>query len=103
MRSDLLTLASECVPGGLQKTMTGYDTLHTDVCGFSSMSVGYINIFYRNGIDYTEELDMRRSGYWSMVQSDEETAEAIQFASNNDVVVYKDAKKNGYLVRCIKK
>ena len=93
----------ESIVDGLSKKMTGYDTLHTDVCGFSSMPVGYIKIFYRNGIDYTEELSMELTGYWTMVQLADTTAEAFIFRENGSGEARLEVKKNGYLVHGVKK
>ena len=103
LQSEWNELFGECIVGGLSKKMTGYDTLHTDACGFSSMPVGYIKIFYRNGIDYTEELNMELTGYWTTVQPADTTAEAFIFWENGSGKKRVEAKKNGYLVRCIKK
>ena len=103
LQSEWNELLGECIVGGLSKKMTGYDTLHTDACGFSSMPVGYIKIFYRNGIDYTEELNMELTGYWTTVQPADTTAEAFIFWENGSGKKRVEAKKNGYLVRCLKK
>jgi hypothetical protein len=67
------------------------------------MPVGYIKIFYRNGIDYTEELNMELTGYWTTVQPADTTAEAFIFWENGSGKKRVEAKKNGYLVRCLKK
>jgi uncharacterized protein (TIGR02145 family) len=103
LQSEWNELLGECIVGGLSKKMTVYDTLHTDACGFSSMPVGYIKIFYRNGIDYTEELNMELTGYWTTVQPADTTAEAFIFWENGSGKKRVEAKKNGYLVRCLKK
>ena len=71
-------------------------TQYYDICGFRDVDAGYINIFYRNGIDYTEELDLRHSGYWKMAQMDDTTAVTMGGG------VYA-RKKFGFSVRCIKK
>ena len=96
LMSEWEELYSSCPLGGLSKTMTGYDSTHTDVCGFSDMDVGYINVFYRNGIDYTEELDLRTSGHWTMIQTNDTTV-VVPGAT-----VYA-RKKFGFSLRCIKK
>lgn len=98
------TLQEECELSDLRKGLNGTDSIRSDACGFSSMPVGYINIFYRNGIDYTEELDMTVTGYWTATEKKDTTAVAVSLDSKSDPTFrnIEGKKKNGYLVRCIK-
>lgn len=103
---DWSILLKECNSADLSKTLTGYDSLHTDLCGFSAFPTGYENVFFRNGIDYTEELVTSSTppAYWSSEQVTDTTATSVVIPSNSNTISATTRKKvYGYPVRCIKK
>ncbi len=71
-------------------------TQYMDICGFPFIRLGYIKIFYRNGIDYTEELDMSYTGHWSTIQK----SDTVAVARGSGIQAQ---KKFGYALRCLKK
>ena len=103
---DWATLFKECKPEELGKTLEGYDEKHNDVCGFSAILAGYENVFYRNGIDYTEELSTNDDvAFWSSEQLSDSTANALKVTIKTNAAkdYYSANKVNGHSVRCIKK
>ncbi|SIO37675.1 FISUMP domain-containing protein [Fibrobacter sp. UWB11] len=102
-------LLQECSPADLRKDLAKTDSANTDICGFSALPAGYINIFYRNGIDYTEELTISNYNdnrfFWSSEQMTDSTAMKLYFTSNrtSNNGFNQEMKKNGLAVRCIKK
>ncbi len=114
-RRDWDSLLTQCNVEDLQKNATGYDETHTDVCGFSSIPTGYMNVFFRNGIDYTEERDKikystNNTAYWTAIQekyySRDTTAVALIFNDKSDSYVPNNwrlyDKTDGLPIRCIK-
>jgi Fibrobacter succinogenes major domain (Fib_succ_major). len=106
---DWTQLLQECSSAELRKDLAKTDSAHMDICGFSALATGYINIFYRNGIDYTEELTISNYNdnrfFWSSEQMTDSTAMMLYFPEsrtpNNNFT--QEKKKNGLAVRCIKK
>ena len=108
--TDWATLLQECSAPELRKNLAGRDSIHTDVCGFSALETGFIDIFYRNGIDYTEELTIRtyadvNTFFWSSEQVNDTTATRLSFENIRYSIknTSPESKINGYPLRCIKK
>ena len=108
---DWSQLLQECSPAKLRKELNKADSANIDLCGFSALPAGYINIFYRNGIDYTEELTISNYNdnrfFWSSEQMTDSTAMKLYFPEPDswpkNISSSQYQKKNGLGVRCIKK
>ena len=114
--ADWETLHKLCDDSELRKTDDGYDASNTDICGFSSLPAGYMNVFYRNGIDYSETrtdyflLDNHwpstnlTTAYWTSEQKSDSTALIMNFKIETRTnLTYSVQKRVGLSVRCIKK
>ena len=103
---DWATLLKECSVAELRTTLTGYDSEHTDFCGFTAIPTGYENVKQTNNTDYTEELSSIGSeiAFWSSEQNDKNFATAASLSVKTNITnpLYSRLKRNGYSVRCIK-
>ena len=106
-QSDWEALLKECSVADLRTTLTGYDSEHTDFCGFAAIPTGYENVYNTNNTDYTEELSSigNEISFWSTKQNDKDfaTAPSLSVKTNVTNPLYSRLKRNGYSVRCIKK
>jgi uncharacterized protein (TIGR02145 family) len=104
--TDWATLLKECSVAELRTTLTGYDSEHTDFCGFTAIPTGYENVKQTNNTDYTEELSSIGSeiAFWSSEQNDKDFATAASLSVKTNITnpLYSRLKRNGYSVRCIK-
>ena len=103
---DWATLFKECTSAEFSKKIDDNDEMHTNMCGFSAIPTGYVNVFYRNGIDYTEEFTtIGDAVFWSSEQVNDTTATVLKIRINTNSTndSYLPRKVNGYSVRCIKK
>ena len=114
--ADWEALHKICSDSDLRKTEDGYDASNTDICGFSALPAGYMNVFYRNGIDYTEirtepfildDIWVSKgvtTAYWTSEQDTDTTAVEISFQmENRKNISFTANKRIGLSVRCIKK
>ena len=104
--SDWETLLKECSVADLRTTLTGYDSEHTDFCGFTAIPTGYEYVYSTNNTDYTEELRSIGSeiAFWSSEQNDKDFATAASLSVKTNITdpLYSRLKRDGYSVRCIK-
>lgn len=105
--SDWVTLFDECSVADLRKTLTGYDSEHTDFCGFAAIPTGYEYV-YKSTTGFTEELRSidNEISFWSTEQKTDTTATYVSLTNitkNSIKPLYTNSKRYGYSVRCIKK
>jgi hypothetical protein len=81
------------------------DTVSTNKYGFSAKNVGYVYVWYRNGIDRVEEFKTP-TRYWTTSQDTYEIRNTGNAIYVIDVYNGKRSyiwKENGNALRCIKK